>query len=289
MTSSNFESNRQRILRVQLYIENHLDHDLPLARLAEVAFLSPYHFHRIFRATVGEGVAEFVRRVRLERAAIALKSTTDDVTKIAFDAMYGSHEAFTRAFRRQFGMSPSEFRNGNLPPTCKNESPAIMPQIENREIRIETLSAIRVAFLRHTGPYHESGETFQKMMCWAFEKGLFGPDTKILGICHDDPEVTPEDKLRLDCCVSVDDTFQPEDEVAVQEIPRGEYVILTHRGAYSGLASSYGWLYGEWLSTSGRELANRPPLEVYLNNPADTPENELITEICILLKPRITS
>ena len=107
MTNAKFESNRHRILRVQLYIEGHLDEDLSLGQLAEVADLSPYHFHRIFRATIGEGVAEYVRRVRLEAAAIALKATTDSVTNVAFDAGYGSHEAFTRAFRRRFGVSPS--------------------------------------------------------------------------------------------------------------------------------------------------------------------------------------
>ena len=287
MTSPNFESNRQRILRVQLHIEEHLDQELPLAQLADVAYLSPYHFHRIFRATVGEGVAEYVRRVRLERSAIALKATTDDVTKIAFDAQYGSHEAFTRAFRRQFGMSPSEFRIGTLRTAKQIERSNAMPQLSEREVRTEFLPATRVAFLRHIGPYSESGPTFQKMMCWAFEKGLFNPRTKVLSICHDDPAVTPGEKQRLDCCVSVDSTFLPEGDVAVQEIPKGEYVIMTHHGEYSGLADSYCWLYGKWLATSGREFANRPPFEVYLNNPADTPPGELLTEICILLKPQV--
>ena len=234
---------------------------------------------------MGEGVAEYVRRVRLERAASALKSTKDEVVSIAFDAMYGSHEAFTRAFRRQFGVSPSEFRSGAPASQHKTKEQSTMPKLENPTIRIETLSAFRVAFLRHTGPYREVGTTFHKMMCWAFEKGLFGPTTKVLSICHDDPDVTPEEKQRLDCCVTVDETFVPEGDVAVQEVPGGEYVILAHRGAYSGLPDSYCWLYGEWLSTSGKEFANRPPMEVYLNNPADTPEDQLLTEICILLKP----
>ena len=283
MTSSNFESNRHRILRVQLHIENDLDRDFSLAELANVAFLSPYHFHRIFRAIIGEGVAEYVRRVRLERAAIALKATKDDVTTIALDTRYGSHEAFTRAFRRQFGMSPSEFRSGisSLP---KIEGASSM-KVKHPSVRIESFPVIHVAFMRHTGPYQKASETFQKMMCWAFEKGLFGPHTKVLSICHDDPEVTLGEKQRLDCCVSVDETFVPEGDVAVQDIPNGEYVVVTHRGAYSGLADSYCWVYAEWLPTSGREFANRPPFEIYLNNPSDTPQNELITEICILLKP----
>ena len=284
MTDAKFESNRHRILRVQLFIERNLYDELSLEQLAEVAHFSPYHFHRIFRAMVGEGVAEYIRRVRLERAAIALKATTDSVTNVAFDAGYGSHEAFSRAFRRQFGMSPYEFRSGHTS-NVKHKESHMSSQIKDREVHIANQPAMRVAFLRHTGPYKESGPTFQKMMGWAFSKGLFNPETKILSICHDDPEVTPPEKIRLDCCVTVNDSFTPEGEVQEQTIPEGEYVVLTHRGSYNGLADSYCWLYGEWLSTSGREFANRPPFEIYVNNPNDTPEDDLITEICVLLQP----
>ena len=295
-TLSTFESNRHRILRVQLHIEEHLHGDLSLERLAEVAHLSPYHFHRIFRATVGEGVAEYIRRARLEAAAIALRATSHPVTEVALTAGYGSHEAFTRAFQRQFGVSPSEFRNGhgfrsgpgstNSQIREKNGGSTMTTQMD-RSVRTTRRPAMQVAFLRHTGPYQESAATFQKMMAWAFTKGLFKPDTKILSISHDDPEITAPEKLRLDCCVSVDDGFTPEGEVGVQTIPEGEYVVLTHRGSYAGLPGAYRWLYGEWLATSGRDFADRPPFEIYVNNPQETPEEELLTEICVLLQPLV--
>src|SRR6516162_6475678 len=93
---------RERILKVQLFIQRHLDEELPLDRLARVAHFSPYHFHRIFKGLVGEGVSEYVRRLRLESAAIALKTSRRGVTRIAFEAGYGTHEAFTRAFHQMF-------------------------------------------------------------------------------------------------------------------------------------------------------------------------------------------
>ena len=73
---------------------------------------SPYHFHRIFKGVVGEGVNEYVRRLRLESAAVALKTTDRGVLQVALDAGYGTHEAFTRAFRQLFGVSPTQFRAG---------------------------------------------------------------------------------------------------------------------------------------------------------------------------------
>ena len=79
------QSYRQRILRVLVYLQQHLDEPLPLEDLARVACFSPYHFHRVFRGMVGESVKEHVRRLRLERAAQRLKATGQSVTAIALD------------------------------------------------------------------------------------------------------------------------------------------------------------------------------------------------------------
>src|SRR5262245_40475030 len=106
---------RQRILRVQLFIEDHLDEELTLDRLARIAHFSRYHFHRIFKALVGEPVNEHVRRLRLEAAAVVLKTTDRGVLEIALAAGYDTHESFTRAFRQMFGVSPSQFRAENHP------------------------------------------------------------------------------------------------------------------------------------------------------------------------------
>lgn len=286
MSNQSFETNRHRILRVQLYVEDHLDEELSLERLAEVAHLSPYHFHRIFRAMVGEGVAEYVRRIRIESAAIRLKSTSKSVTDIAFDAGYGAHEAFTRAFRRRFGVSPKDFRDNHIVTYKEKETANMNSETITKEVRVETIPDLRIAFLRFVGPYDACGPTFDKLLGWAGPKGLIGPDTKVLAVCYDDPEVTPPDKLRLDCCFTVDESFEPHDDLQVQTVEAGECVILTHRGSYSKLSDSYRWLYGDWLSTSGREFDDRPPFEIYANNPNNTPEDELVTEICVALKAK---
>src|SRR5213080_552501 len=101
---------KERVLRTLVYIQNHLDEVITLDDLAAVAHFSPYHFHRIFRGMVGESVMEHVRRLRLERAAHRLKFGDQPVTRLAFDAGYETHEAFTRAFAAAFGQAPSQFR-----------------------------------------------------------------------------------------------------------------------------------------------------------------------------------
>src|SRR5262249_2143259 len=131
------------------------------------------------------------------------------------------------------------------------------------DVRIESFPQTRVAFMRHVGPYDQVGQTWSRFMSWAWPKGLVGPRTRILGIVHDDPEVTPRDCVRYDACIAVDDRFKPEGEVGVQEVGGGEYAIATHQGPYDDLSESYARLCGQWLPASGRELRSAPALEVY--------------------------
>ena len=95
---------------VKRYIREHIHEPLERERLAAVAGFSIPHFHRVFTASVGESAASYVRRLRLERAARKLRMGAVDITEVALAAGYDSHAAFSRAFRQQFGMSPSEFR-----------------------------------------------------------------------------------------------------------------------------------------------------------------------------------
>jgi len=161
----------ERILRVLVYIQAHLDEAFDLDELARLAHFSPYHFHRVFRGMVGEPIMEHVRRLRLERAAHQLKSTDRSVINIALDAGYEAHEAFTRAFRTMFGMPPSHFRDTHQPVAIRsvpsgvhfvprgtvNGFKALLDKMESIDVRVEDVVPIRVAFMRHIGPYSEVG------------------------------------------------------------------------------------------------------------------------------------
>jgi AraC family transcriptional regulator len=275
----------QRILQVQLFIQEHLDEELSLDRLARVAHFSPYHFHRIFRGIVGEGVKEYVRRLRLDSAAVALKNTDRSIIDIALGAGYNAHESFSRAFRQMFGVSPSQFRAGQHPLTFPKELPIVSTETTAREVRIETVPRRRVAFIRHVGPYGQAGDVFQRVCAWAVARGLFNRETLVLGICHDDPEVTPPEKIRFDCCVTVNNEFKGEGEVGVQTLEGGDCAVLTHYGPYSQLGEAYRWLYGVWLPGSGREPRNAPAFEIYFGDPRQTPPEKLRTDIHLPLEP----
>lgn len=290
---------RRRLLRVLVHIQQHLDDSLALEELAAVACFSPYHFHRIFTGMVGESVKEHVRRLRLEQAASRLKLTRAPVIHIALDAGYESHEAFARSFRSVFGVSPSQFRSSKQP-RRPPAAPSGLHYAEGRaagrfkvtqrggrrmNVKIEHKDPIRVAFMRHVGPYSQVGATWDRFLPALGKEGWLGSDLLFIGICHDDPDVTPQGKIRYDACVSIPDRFVPEGDIGVQVIPGGEYAVTTHFGPYNRLGQTYAKLLGQWLPRSGRELGATPCFEVYLNDPQSTEPEELLTDIYAPLAP----
>lgn len=96
------------------YIEDNLKMKIELKELADNVFLSKYHFHRVFHAVVGEPVAEYIRKRRLMEAAKELLNTEDKIVDIALDYQFGSQEAFTKAFKKLYGIPPKEFRRSRI-------------------------------------------------------------------------------------------------------------------------------------------------------------------------------
>jgi len=268
---------QQRVGRVIQHLEQHLDDDLSLPELAEVASFSPCHFHRVFRALTGEGVAEHVRRLRLERAAARLRNTSRSILEIALEAGYQAHESFTRAFEAAFHTSPSHYRAERsffAPSVAVGDLPETAARVE----RIGPLSVIR---LRHVGPYGDVGQTFKRLATWVGAHGLFGPWTQGIGISYDDPEVTPAEHLRYDAAFTVPRAIPGEGEIQGLELPARDHATAIHKGSYSGLAVAYAGLMRWWLRHGDGELSDAPALEFYLNQPGHTAPESLLTKICV--------
>ena len=152
------------------------------------------------------------------------------------------------------------------------------------DVSIKDFEAMTVASVRHTGPYAQCKVAWETLCNNSEVCKTFGPHSEFLGLCHDDPETTEEDRIRYDACVTIAEPAEFGDKVVVQAIPAGRYAVCTHKGSYEGLQEVYHRLYHEWLPGSGHKPAEGPALEVYLNNPEHTPPEELLTEIRILLE-----
>jgi AraC family transcriptional regulator len=289
---------KECLLRVMVHIQQNLDEPLAWRKLARLACLSPYHFHHLFTGMTGESLSGHIRRLRMERAATRLKLSSVPIVDIAFEAGYANHESFTRAFHSAFGMSPAKFRRGKKGSAEIRVSSGVHYQKQKHpndfrcvrsksmNVIIKHLQPMRVAFMRHLGPYSEVGHTWDEFMMWLGKDGLLGGGTQFIGICHDDPAVTPSGRIRYDACATVDETFRPQGEIGVQVISGGDYAVMTHFGPYEKLSNSYAKLLGQWLPRSGRRLRAIPCFEVYLNSPENTALADLVTDLHVPLEPQ---
>lgn len=281
--SAIWQDHQQRINQVLLYLQAHLDVLPTLEELATVASYSPYHFHRLFRAITGESVSRYVRRLRLESAANKLRFTTSDITRIALDAGYETSSAFNKAFKKQFGLSPTQFREtavANLQQKIK-QTPQVHAQLSLPTI--ETLAEQPVLYVRKIGSFAESSTTaWQTLMEYAYGHRLMRSTTRRLGLVYDAPDLTDEDKLRYDACITFVGSPQLEGEVGLQTIVGGRYAVFLHKGSYEGFSDSYNTIYGQWFMQSNEQLREAPVFEEYLNrDPRRTKPENLRTLIYI--------
>ncbi|MEF3064388.1 AraC family transcriptional regulator [Pandoraea apista] len=267
----------QRMAPVLEWLASHPDSTPDLYHLAELACLSPYHFHRIYRALLGETVNATVQRIRMHRAAVALAESGDSMRVVASRAGYASDAAFNRAFGAFFGIPPGRYRETRSCPIDPQE-------LTMYPITVESFPATTLAVLRHSGNYQEIGPVFVRAFMLAAAHGLAHPDATGFGVYFDDPEQVPIEQLRSLAGVSVPADADLGQDLERFEIPAGRCAILTYTGPYNEMSQPYQWLFSEWLPNSGLEPADFPMFEQYLNDPRSTPAAQLQTRICLPVK-----
>ncbi len=271
----------ERILRVVDYLAANLDASLDLEQLARVAHFSPFHFHRVYHGLLGETVADTVRRLRLQRAAIDLLDRKLSITRTAVRAGYSSQAAFTGAFRAEYGKPPARYRGARRITEHEQNGSETMYQVE-----IVDVTPIRVGAIEHRGDYQLMSKTFERLMTVAAMTGLIGPDTRTYGIFCDDPAAVPKAELRSTACVSVPADWAPSGDIVESTIPGGRYARIVHTGPYAELKTAYDWLYRSWLPDSDEEPRDLPCVEEYLNDPRQVPAKDLETAEMLPLESR---
>lgn len=281
-----------------------LDEKLDLDDLAREAALSPFHFHRIFRGMVGETPLQLHRRLRLERAAWSLLHEDVPVTTVAYRAGYETPEAFSRSFVAAYGRSPSSFRARGVEgvdeavvdlPTAGilhfRPGMSARPRLESARgdadvvVHIEELPELRLALVRHIGPYHLLAGAFRKLLALAESSRLFRPETMVMAIYRDDPEMTPEDLLRSDAAITVPAGAELPDGLEPGRLRGGRYARATHLGPYEQLGEAWADFMGKWLPESGESIGDGVPFEIYRNDPTHVPPEKLRTDLFLSLSP----
>jgi len=292
---------KKRICLAMNYISQNIERDLSLDEIAETASFSKYHFHRIFTAVVGETVAAFTRRLRLEQAANHLIARPSaGITRIAVACGFSSSQNFARAFRQHFGMTPTEYRDskiGNMDSKNENVLPlqaaydcdTAFTNARTQEgrstinVAVREMPDLQVAYVRTIGPLvpETCAPAFEKLMHWAGPRNLVGPGTT-LAIYWDNPEVTPPDKCRFDACIIVPEGTSPQGDIHLQTISGGCYAVCHFERRPDEIQQAWEEVYG-WLCSSGYECRDLPIYERYHNHAAQHPQGKWIFDICVPL------
>ena len=273
------EKYEEAILSTLIHIQTHLESSLNLDMLAERAGFSAYHYHRIFREIIGEPLKEYIRRLRIERAAYRLKISEDTILHIALDAGFKTHESFTRAFTRQFHITPNEFRNNSLRASRERKKMTLPKYIADYnvqaepisgQIRLEHVRPVIVAFVRHVGPYDKLldpdspiSPLWDELFAWGNANKLINADSLLIGIPQDDPSITPPEKQRFDVCVQIPEFRNPSGHIGCQTISAGMFGVSRHYGSFDNLAEAYVHIYDSLVTTGKYNLRTQTPFEVY--------------------------
>lgn len=270
------------IERVNLAIDRingRLDQPIRLRDLARAAMLSPHHFHRVFQALVGETPADFVKRLRLEKALGMMSlARPPSLTRIALACGFSSSADFSRCFKQKFGIPPSAFdikmwrrtHNDALEASVKT-SPflAKLPARSNPDsfqVRIRDLPARTVAYIRVTRPFEGDRviKAVRRLETWAERHGF--ADNQWLGYQWEDPEVT----ALADCAyytAIVAERFEPRGEIGRHRFPPMQVAQIEIRGDVELELRALQWYYGVWLPRSGFVPDDQPGFEAFCGRP----------------------
>ena len=277
-----------RINRVCDYISAHLNEELSVEKLSQVANFSKYHFHRQFSEYTGVNVARFILMMRLKRASYQLVfNKYYRIIDIALDAKFENPESFSRAFKNMFGQTPSQFRQEPDWRSWNSKYPFLtIERKSNMNIQVVEFDETKVAVLEHRGAPELLNDSVSQFIEWRKESDLSPVSTsKSYGVAYDDPKTTEADKFRFDICGSIK-TEVPSNQqgVITKVIPGGRCALVRHLGAHEAMDEKVYHLYGEWLPSSGEELRDFPCFFHYINLFPDVAEHELITDIYLPLK-----
>ncbi len=278
---------RTRIDRVVDHIQRRPGSDLSLASLAKVAHFSPYHFHRLFKAHVGETLNHFVRRTRLERAAVLMRSSPGrSLSAIAEECGFGALATLSRTFKEVYGLSPSRWdRVTRLQERKIDQAGVEFPVYSEEQFRemesqfpvtVERVSAMRLAYVRTADSYAEGAfqRIYDRLMDWAQAEGL--PAGCVFAMSHDDPDVTPKEKCRLDVAMTVPDGFAPRRGVRLRTVPDTWVARARCTGEFINIHKVWEFLYRHWLPSSRWEPRHLPAMEYFRTQPEDWWRDEVV-------------
>lgn len=290
---------KNRINRVFEFIDENLESDLSLNTLSEIAFFSPFHFHRIFKFITEETLNEYVTRRRIEKSALCLLHENITTTEIAHQFGFSDNSAFSRTFKKYYGISPTGFRKQNpnriskirqLQSKIGQEYPeyekyiCIIDNLKNwikmnAKIEIKEMPKMNLAYVSSIGSQNLEN-AYGKLIQWAIPQGLINDQTKMVTIYHDSFKVTEANKVRMSASILLNKAIKTEGEIGLTLIEAGRFIVGSFEIGMNEFEKSWTGLF-LWMNQNGYKKADRVPFEIYHNNFNEHPERKSIVDFYI--------
>ncbi len=253
---------------------------------------------------MGESVYQFIRRLRLEKAAELLLSNTGlPVTQIALMCSFATPSSFAKSFKTHFKMNATKWRHraqtsfdGKAFPgerrsiSVVNNSPVWTFEETGRQVTIEKMAPLKVAYVRYVGPYQGDEEIFSglysRLFQWAVPRGYVTDDTFTLNLYHDNPEITESGKLRVMVAVPIPDRVEASDTVGITTLSGGTYATCRFLLKKDEFVAAWEWMFAIWLKDSGYELDDRELFERYLCQKIMDDHRIFDVDICVPVKTK---
>lgn len=290
---------QNRINRVFQYIDQNLDADLSLHTVSDIAFFSPYHFHRVFKVITGETLNEYVTRRRIEKSALDLIHKDIGITETSIKCGFNDSSSFTRTFKKYYGVSPTAFRKQHPHKFSKirqleSKNGQEYPDYDkyicfindlkkwikmNANIEVKKISKMNLAYVPNIGSQN-LGYAYQKLMKWATPHGLMNEQTKMITIYYDSFKVTEASKVRMSACILLPEPIETKGEIGLISIEAGKCIIGSFEIEVNAFAKAWTGLF-IWMNENGYKKADRNPFEIYHNNFNEHPEKKAIVDLYI--------
>lgn len=247
------------------FVEHRSREAITLDEVARECDVSAYHLTRAFAATMGVPLMRYVRARRLTEAATRLAGGADDILAVALDVGYGSHEAFTRAFRDQFGLTPEQVRaQGHLNnvQTVEAFKMTAIPVTALAEPRIETHRPLLLAGIAQRYSIQSAQNLPEQWQRFAPYIGSIPgevPNTTYGVVYAYEPEVS-YDYLTG---VEVKKRTELPDGLTLLEVHARKYAKFAHADHVAGIRSTFSAIFSTWFPQSNCKPAEAPTIEYY--------------------------
>lgn len=281
------------------YIDQNLDEDLTLNKIASIGSYSPFHFHRLFRAYTTETLNEYITRKRIEKiASILIRDKSKKISDLSFSYGFSSNSTLTKTFKKIYDISPSKFSrlsHSRYDKIIKSKNGQRFERFEeyichinnlkewidmNATVIVKEVEPLKMVYVNHIG-VQGLDQAFYNIIDWVVKKKLRSEqDIKVIRIYKDSFKITPADKVRMEIGVPIEEEVKTEQDIHYKEIYVKRCIIGSFEINMDEFEKAWSSMF-IWMNENGYKPREDRPFEIIKNNFNEHPQKKCIIDLYI--------